>query len=72
MSFFECVSKKEDVPPNILIFSQKQNFKKQFEEKNFDDNISFVISNSSYLNNEISFKYLKHFEKYKRRNQKGI
>lgn len=40
------------------------------KKNNLDNNIAFALSNNSYVNNKISFKQLKYFNKYILKNRK--
>lgn len=54
--FSGYVDGKRDIIPNILNLNGKQYFKKWFEENNLENNITFTMNNSNYINNKISFK----------------
>lgn len=60
MSFFEYISEKENGFPNMLILNKKQYLEKWVKENNLDNNILFIINDKNYLNNEVSFEWLKY------------
>lgn len=49
----KCINGEENIIPNILILSAKQNLEKYFEKNNLGDNICLAVSNFGYSNNEI-------------------
>lgn len=67
----ECVGGGGDVIPNMLILSEKQHLKKQFEEKDLENSMSFAVSDSGYSNDEIGVQWLEHFDECTRKKSKG-
>ena len=61
LSSFECVGGRGDVLLNMFILSRKQHIEKQVEENNLDDNITLVVNNNNYSNNEIDLEWLEYF-----------
>ncbi len=54
----------------MLILSEKQHLEKWIEKNDLDDNMTLAVNYNGYSNNEISFKWLKHFDKHTLKKQK--
>lgn len=56
LSFLESIGAKKDALPNMLILNGKQHFEKKVKENNLNNDMAFAISDSGYLNNEMSLE----------------
>ena len=54
----------------MLILSEKQHLEKWIEKDDLDDNMTLAVNYNGYSNNEISFEWLKHFDKHTLKKQK--
>lgn len=59
--FIECINVNEWNILFMLIVTKKRIFHKWILKNNFNDDVLFIINDIEYFNDELTFKWLKHF-----------